>query len=312
MEQGKIVTWEKKVEDQLSEGDLLCKIEPGDTETPVGLESPKDGYLAKILIDAGTKDIPIGKPLCIIVAEKEDIAKFESYQPLAEVESPIEVSGLLLGIGTKVSANYEGRWHKAKVKSVDKQIKVRVTLKDPNGSGTMGQSLTICDHDIISTISDAPLQTNVVVKMKHPDNNEQVVEANVVQIHDQSKYTVIFNDGNIATLKRNALSLKKNLKKRSEAPPQVAVTPVAPSVHQRLGHVPKTKKHKREERKERQSGAGLSSALKVFENNVFPNAKFYLGFGGGHDGGHRGRGGGHRGRGGGHRGGRGGRRFRPY
>ena len=168
----------------------------------------------------------------------------------------------------------------------------------------MGQSLTICDHDIISTISDAPLQTNVVVKLKHPDNNEQV-EATVKQIHDLSRYTVIFNNGNIATLKRNALSLKKSLKKRSEAPPQVAVTPVAPSVHQRLGHVPKTKKHKREERKERQSVAGLSNALKVFENNVFPNAKFFLGFGGGrggHNGGHRG-----------HRGGRGGRgRFRPY
>merc|ERR1711983_248543 len=38
-------------------------------------------------IEAGTKDIPIGKPLCIIVTEKEDIGKFESYQP-AESSAP--------------------------------------------------------------------------------------------------------------------------------------------------------------------------------------------------------------------------------
>ena len=67
--------------------------------------------------------------------------------------------------------------------------------------------MTIRDHDIISIISDAPLQTNVVVKLKHPDNNEQV-EATVKQIQDQSRYTVIFNDGDIATLKRNALCMK--------------------------------------------------------------------------------------------------------
>ena len=82
MEQGTIVTWEKKVGDQLSEGDLLCEIETD--KATMGFETPEEGYLAKILIEAGTKDIPIGKPLCIIVTEKEDIAKFESYQPPAE------------------------------------------------------------------------------------------------------------------------------------------------------------------------------------------------------------------------------------
>lgn len=86
MEQGTIVTWEKKVGDQLSEGDLLCEIETD--KATMGFETPEEGYLAKILIEAGTKDIPIGKPLCIIVTEKEDIAKFESYQPPAESSAP--------------------------------------------------------------------------------------------------------------------------------------------------------------------------------------------------------------------------------
>jgi len=85
MEQGTIVTWEKKVGDQLSEGDLLCEIETD--KATMGFETPEEGYLAKILIPAGAKDIPIGKPLCIIVQEASDIAKFDSYEPPASEAS---------------------------------------------------------------------------------------------------------------------------------------------------------------------------------------------------------------------------------
>ena len=80
MNQCTIVTWEKKVGDQLSEGDLLCEIETD--KATMGFETPEEGYLAKILIPAGTKDIPIGKPLCIIVSDKADISKMESYDPV--------------------------------------------------------------------------------------------------------------------------------------------------------------------------------------------------------------------------------------
>ena len=87
MEQGTIVTWEKKVGDQLSEGDLLCEIETD--KATMGFETPEEGYLAKILIQAGTKDIAIGKPLCIIVSDKSSISQFENYEPLAEGSAPV-------------------------------------------------------------------------------------------------------------------------------------------------------------------------------------------------------------------------------
>jgi len=43
----------------VSEGDLLCEIETD--KATMGFETPEEGYLAKIMITAGTKDIPIGK-----------------------------------------------------------------------------------------------------------------------------------------------------------------------------------------------------------------------------------------------------------
>merc|ERR1719289_502892 len=86
MEMGSIVTWEKKEGDKVSEGDLLCEIETD--KATMGFETPEEGYLAKIFIEAGTRDIPIGKLLCIIVEEQEDVAKFADFDASSVSEAP--------------------------------------------------------------------------------------------------------------------------------------------------------------------------------------------------------------------------------
>lgn len=82
MESGTIVSWEKKEGDQLNEGDLLAEIETD--KATMGFETPDEGYLAKILIEQGTQNLPIGKLLCIIVSEEGDIAAFKDYQAKPE------------------------------------------------------------------------------------------------------------------------------------------------------------------------------------------------------------------------------------
>lgn len=59
MEMGTIVSWEKKEGDKLNEGDLLAEIETD--KATMGFETPEEGYLAKILVPAGSRDVPIGK-----------------------------------------------------------------------------------------------------------------------------------------------------------------------------------------------------------------------------------------------------------
>lgn len=39
----------------------------------------EEGYLAKILISEGTRDVPLGAPLCIIVEKESDIGAFKDY-----------------------------------------------------------------------------------------------------------------------------------------------------------------------------------------------------------------------------------------
>lgn len=46
----------------------------------MGFETPEEGYLAKIIIAAGQKDIPVGKLVCVIVENESDIAAFKDFK----------------------------------------------------------------------------------------------------------------------------------------------------------------------------------------------------------------------------------------
>ncbi|XP_031354224.1 dihydrolipoyllysine-residue acetyltransferase component of pyruvate dehydrogenase complex, mitochondrial-like isoform X2 [Photinus pyralis] len=78
MNVGNIVSWEKKEGDQLQEGDVLAEIETD--KATMGFETPEEGYLAKILIPAGAKEVPVGKLVCIIVEKAADVAAFKDYK----------------------------------------------------------------------------------------------------------------------------------------------------------------------------------------------------------------------------------------
>ncbi|KAI3415872.1 Dlat1p [Globodera pallida] len=78
MESGTIISWQKKEGDQVSEGDLLCEIETD--KATMGFETPEEGFLAKIIIPEGVKDVPIGKLLCIIVEKQEDLNAFKDFK----------------------------------------------------------------------------------------------------------------------------------------------------------------------------------------------------------------------------------------
>ncbi|KAF5285809.1 hypothetical protein FQA39_LY04270 [Lamprigera yunnana] len=84
MQVGNLVRWEKKEGDKLSEGDLLVEIETD--KATMGFETPEEGYLAKIIIPAGTKEVPIGKLVCIIVENQADVAAFKDFK--ADSASP--------------------------------------------------------------------------------------------------------------------------------------------------------------------------------------------------------------------------------
>ena len=65
------------VGDKFEPGDILCSIETD--KTTVDFEMQDEGYIAKILYPDGTKDIPLGTVIAIVVEEPEDVAAFADY-----------------------------------------------------------------------------------------------------------------------------------------------------------------------------------------------------------------------------------------
>lgn len=86
MTMGTVQRWEKKVGEKLSEGDLLAEIETD--KATIGFEVQEEGYLAKIMISEGTRDVPLGTPLCIIVEKESDISAFADYVETGVAASP--------------------------------------------------------------------------------------------------------------------------------------------------------------------------------------------------------------------------------
>ena len=59
MEKGTLSAWLKNEGEALAEGDVLAQIETD--KATMDFETPEEGYLAKILIPAGTRDINLGQ-----------------------------------------------------------------------------------------------------------------------------------------------------------------------------------------------------------------------------------------------------------
>lgn len=77
MTQGNIGSWSKRVGDELQPGEAIAEIETD--KASMDFEFQEEGYLAKILLDDGAKDIPVGKPIAVYVEDKADVPAFESF-----------------------------------------------------------------------------------------------------------------------------------------------------------------------------------------------------------------------------------------
>jgi len=67
MTQGAIGTWQKHPGDKINQGDVLVEIETDKAQ--MDFECQEEGYLAKILVDSGEKDVPVGQVIddCIML-----------------------------------------------------------------------------------------------------------------------------------------------------------------------------------------------------------------------------------------------------
>mmetsp|Transcript_14270 Transcript_14270/g.57547 ORF Transcript_14270/g.57547 Transcript_14270/m.57547 type:complete len:509 (-) Transcript_14270:319-1845(-) len=77
METGVISEWTKAEGDEIKSGDVIASVETD--KATIDFEVHEDGYLAKILVEAGKPDIAIGQPVAIMTETPVETAVFEGY-----------------------------------------------------------------------------------------------------------------------------------------------------------------------------------------------------------------------------------------
>lgn len=71
MEKGNLAKWTKKEGDTIKAGDVIAEIETD--KATMEVEAVDEGILAKIVVAAGTSDVPVNQLIGIIAAEGEDV-----------------------------------------------------------------------------------------------------------------------------------------------------------------------------------------------------------------------------------------------
>ncbi|KAI9163787.1 2-oxoacid dehydrogenases acyltransferase [Paramyrothecium foliicola] len=77
MQAGNIGTWQKKIGDSIAPGEVLVEIETDKAQ--MDFEFQEEGIIAKILKDAGEKDVAVGSPIAVLVEEGTDLSAFEKF-----------------------------------------------------------------------------------------------------------------------------------------------------------------------------------------------------------------------------------------
>uniref|UniRef100_H2YN62 Acetyltransferase component of pyruvate dehydrogenase complex n=1 Tax=Ciona savignyi TaxID=51511 RepID=H2YN62_CIOSA len=90
METGTIKRWEVNEGDSFSAGDLLAEIETD--KATVGFDANDDGYIAKIILPDGSKDIPLGTLVAISVENEDEVPAFKDISiaaaPAVDIQPP--------------------------------------------------------------------------------------------------------------------------------------------------------------------------------------------------------------------------------
>jgi pyruvate/2-oxoglutarate dehydrogenase complex dihydrolipoamide acyltransferase (E2) component len=75
MTEGGLATWKVKEGQSFAAGDVLLEIETD--KATMDVEAQEDGIMAKIVVEAGAKAVPVGKTIAMLAEEGDDIANVE-------------------------------------------------------------------------------------------------------------------------------------------------------------------------------------------------------------------------------------------
>ncbi|KAI9511335.1 pyruvate dehydrogenase X component [Russula earlei] len=86
MTEGGIASWKKREGESFTAGDVLLEIETD--KAVIDVEAQDDGFMGKILVQDGQKNIPVGKVIALLAEEGDDISNIEVSENVLEDAAP--------------------------------------------------------------------------------------------------------------------------------------------------------------------------------------------------------------------------------
>ncbi|KAF5948054.1 hypothetical protein HYC85_014011 [Camellia sinensis] len=172
MSQGNIAKWMKKEGDKIGVGDVLCEIETD--KATVEFESLEEGFLAKILVPEGSKDVSVGQHIAITVEDQNDIETIKtSVSGGSEVkeEKP-----------THHDTRSEAREQKANFNRISPSAKLLITEHGLDASLIMasGPRGTLLKGDVLAAIKSGKAS---------PKTSSKEKISQTPQIHPQTSHS---------------------------------------------------------------------------------------------------------------------------
>jgi len=89
MEEGKLAKWHVKEGDKVASGDVIAEIETD--KATMEVEAVDEGRIGKLLVPEGAENVPVNKPIAMLLGEGEDASALKDVAPTpppASAEAP--------------------------------------------------------------------------------------------------------------------------------------------------------------------------------------------------------------------------------
>lgn len=216
MEEGTLASWLVKEGDTVTSGDVIAEIETD--KATMEVESIDDGTVAKILVEAGTDNVPVGQIIAILAEEGEDVTDVEvpsasaapEPAPAAEpAESPeahhttseaTQVTDASTQSNEKVETSSKG--DRIKASPLAKRIAANegIDIGSVTGSGPHGR---IVKRDIEAAIADGVTPTVAESSPKKtPDSGAPKANAQTASDYYPAHDDVPFREERLSNMRK--------------------------------------------------------------------------------------------------------------
>jgi len=215
MEKGNLAKWLKKEGDKIKSGDILAEIETD--KATMEVEAVDEGVLAKILVAAGSQDVPVNTEIALIAAEGESVSNVASAtasalaEPAPKAAAP-QTAPTAAPVATTVAAPVQSHGAKVFASPLAKRIAKDsgIDLSKIAGSGPHGR---VIERDVKAALAGgkAPRANTASVPSAAPQLATGMADAVVKQLFEAGSYEEVPHDSMRKTIARRLLESKQTV-----------------------------------------------------------------------------------------------------